>query len=72
MRVRVCGWAAGVHGPAGLPVARPGQGGDQRDERAARAQREHAEEHPAQPRRPALPGEGPRQRGDAHYADWPK
>lgn len=38
---------AGVHGPAGLPVARPGQRGDQRDEGAARTQREHAEEHPA-------------------------
>lgn len=53
--------AAGVHGPAGLPVARPGQRGDQRDEGAAGAQREHAEEHPAQPRGPTLPGEGPGQ-----------
>jgi len=52
---------AGVHGPAGLPVARPGQRGDQRDEGAARTQREHAEEHPTQPRGPALPGEGPGQ-----------
>lgn len=55
--------AAGVHGPARLPVARPGQRGDQRDEGAAGAQREHAEEHPAQPRGPTLPGEGPGQRG---------
>lgn len=55
--------SAGVHGPAGLPVASPGQGGDQRDEGATRTQREHAEEHPAQPRGTPLPGEGPGQRG---------
>lgn len=60
--------AAGVHGAAGLPVARAGQRGDQRDEGAARTQREHAEEHPPQPRGPTLSGEGPGQRGlhEAH------
>jgi len=54
---------AGVHGAAGLPVAGAGQGGDQRDEGAEGAQREHAAQHPAKPRGSALPGEGPRQRG---------
>lgn len=59
--VCVCALSAGVHGTPGLPVAGPGQRGDQRDEGAARAQREHAEEHLTQPRGPALPGEGPGQ-----------
>lgn len=54
---------AGIHGAAGLPVACPGQRGDQRDEGAAGTQREHAEEHLAKPRGPTLPGEGPGQRG---------
>ena len=49
---------AGIHCPAGFPLACPGQGGDQRDEGAPGTQREHAPEYSAKSRCPPFPGEG--------------